>query len=120
MIDASGLSSALQEAFTYLRTGRRLLMIEHPEQPLVHNGSPDMVLKETKVTGLFGRRICNNWEKAEDLLTSGKLAASSIVTCRFVLGQLKSVFEAAFRGEGCKALLVTNQNWFSNNGQSLG
>lgn len=106
IIEASGNAEALEEAFNYLRVGGKLFMIGHPQKLLKIDVSPQIVLKEAKITGLFGREIWRTWEIAEDLLSTGKLNVDPIVTHKFPLEDFESAFKVAISGEGCKILLI--------------
>ncbi len=106
IIEASGNAEALEKAFNYLRVGGKLFMIGHPQKLLKIDVSPQIVLKEAKITGLFGREIWKTWEIAEDLLSTGKLNVDPIVTHKFPLEDFESAFEVAISGEGCKILLI--------------
>ena len=106
IIEASGNAKALEEAFNYLRIGGNLLIIGHPQEFLKIDISPQIVLKEAKITGLFGREIWRTWEIAEDLLLKEKLNIDPIVTHKFPMEDFESAFKIAISGEGCKILLV--------------
>ncbi len=106
IIEASGNAEALEKAFNYLRVGGKLFMIGHPEELLRIDGSPQIILKEARIRGLFGREIWRTWEIAEDLLSSGKLNIDPIITHKFSLEDFEKAFNIAISGEGCKILLI--------------
>jgi threonine 3-dehydrogenase len=106
IIEASGDAQALEKAFNYLRIGGKLFMIGHPEELLRIDGSPQIIFKEARIRGLFGREIWRTWEIAEDLLFSGKLSIDPIITHKFSLEEFEKAFDIAISGEGCKILLI--------------
>lgn len=106
IIEASGDAKALEKAFNYLRTGGKLFMIGHPEELLKIDGSPQIILKEARVRGLFGREIWRTWEIAENLLSAGKLNIDPIITHKFSLEDFEKAFDIAISGQGCKILLI--------------
>jgi len=106
IIEASGNAKALEKAFNYLRVGGKLFMIGHPEELLRIDGSAQIILKEARVRGLFGREIWKTWEIAENLLSSGKLNVDPIITHKFSLEDFEKAFHIAISGQGCKILLI--------------
>jgi len=106
IIEASGDVKALEKAFNYLRIGGKLFMIGHPEELLKIDGSPQIILKEARVIGLFGREIWRTWEIAENLLSAGKLNIDPIITHKFSLEDFEKAFDIAISGQGCKILLI--------------
>jgi len=106
IIEASGDAKALEKAFNYLRIGGKLFMIGHPEELLKIDGSSQIILKEARVIGLFGREIWRTWEIAENLLSSGKLNIDPIITHKFSLEDFEKAFDIAISGQGCKILLI--------------
>lgn len=106
IIEASGDAEALEKAFNYLRVGGELFMIGHPGELLKIDGSAQIIFKEARVRGLFGREIWRTWEIAEDLLSSKKLNIDPIITHKFSLEDFEKAFEIAISGEGCKILLI--------------
>jgi len=106
VIEASGNTAALKDAFGYIRIGGKIFMIGHLQDPLTIDTSPDIVLKEVQIKGLFGRKIWSTWDKTEKLLTSGKMNLAPVITHRFPLSEFEKAFEVALSGEGCKVLLI--------------
>ncbi len=106
IIEASGNVRALEQAFNYLRVGGELFIIGHPEELLKIDVSLQIVFKEAKITGLFGREIWRTWEIAEGLLSTGKINVNPIVTHEFPLEDFESAFKIAISDEGCKILLI--------------
>jgi threonine 3-dehydrogenase len=81
-------------------------MIGHPEELLRIDASPQIILKEARVRGLFGREIWKTWEIGENLLSSGKLNIDPIITHTFSLEEFEEAFHIAISGQGCKILLI--------------
>jgi len=106
VIDASGNAKAMKEAFSYLRVGGKFVILGQTDGPLPLNPSMDVVFKETKVIGLFGREIWDTWEKTEKLLVSGKINPAPVITHRFSLDEFEKAFKVALSGEGCKVLFI--------------
>ncbi|HHJ00616.1 alcohol dehydrogenase catalytic domain-containing protein [Candidatus Aerophobetes bacterium] len=106
IIEASGNAEALERAFGYLRVGGKLFTIGHPQRPLKIDVSSQIIFKEAKIVGLWGRQIWKTWEIAENLLSTGKLNVKPMVTHKFSLQDFEEAFRVAISGEGCKIVLV--------------
>ncbi|MCD6575243.1 alcohol dehydrogenase catalytic domain-containing protein [Candidatus Aerophobetes bacterium] len=106
IIDASGNAKAVKEAFSYLRVGGNFVILGQTDGPLPLNPSVDIVFKEAKIMGLFGRRIWDTWEKTEKLLLSKKMNPEPVITHRFSLDDYEKAFQVALSGEGCKVLFI--------------
>lgn len=102
VIEASGDRDALRTAFNYIRIGGKIFTIGHPTQPLTIDVSPRIILREVSVIGLFGRELWKTWEIADNLLLSGAVDPTSIVTHTFSLENFEEAFRVADSGEGCK------------------
>ncbi|MBE0478709.1 alcohol dehydrogenase catalytic domain-containing protein [Candidatus Aerophobetes bacterium] len=106
VIDASGSAGAMKDAFSYLRPGGKFVILGQTDAPLPLNPSLDIVFKEAQVTGLFGRKIWDTWEKTEKLLLAGKIDPAPVITHRFSLDDFEKAFKVALSGEGCKILFI--------------
>jgi len=106
VIEASGSAEALKKAFSYLRVGGKLFTIGHPQEPLEIDVSSQIVLKEAKIIGLWGREIWKTWEIAEDLLSMNKLNVDAIITHKFALEDFEKAFKVGISGGGCKIVLI--------------
>jgi threonine 3-dehydrogenase len=104
VIEASGSIDALHEALGYVRVGGTIFTIGHPTQEICIDVSPRIVLREVQITGIFGRRIWDTWEKAEDVVLSESMVLESIVTHTFSLEDHEEAFRTAESGEGCKII----------------
>ena len=103
-IEASGSVDALREALGYVRIGGTVFTIGHPANALCIDVSPEIVLREVQVTGLFGRRIWDTWDRAEQAVLSGSMDLEAIVTHTFSLKDHEEAFQTAESGDGCKIL----------------
>jgi threonine 3-dehydrogenase len=106
IIEASGSADALKQAFGYSRVGGKLFVIGHPSEQLHIDVSPQIVLKEMKIIGLFGRELWKTWEIAQNLILEGKLNTDPVVTHRYPMEDFEDAFSAAVSGEGCKIVLT--------------
>ena len=102
VIEASGSANALMDALGYVRVGGNIFTIGHPAKELCIDVSPQVVLREVQITGLFGRRIWDTWDRAEKAVLSGSMDVEAIVTHTFSLKDHEEAFRIAESGEGCK------------------
>jgi threonine 3-dehydrogenase len=106
VIEASGNVNAIHQAIQYARVGGKLFLIGQTNLPVSFHPSRDIVKKELTMRGFYGREIWQSWETAEELLLSGKLDVTPIISHKFSLDQFEEAFQTALSGSGAKILFV--------------
>ena len=62
--------------------------------------------KELTIKGVFGRRIWETWDMVSQLLISGKVDLTKMITHKFALKDFEKAMEVMKSGECGKILLV--------------
>jgi len=107
VIEASGNVDAIHQAIQYTRVGGDFFLIGQTNLPVSFRPSQDIVKKELTLKGFYGRQIWGTWERAEEILLSGKLDVNPIISHRFSLDHFEEAFSTALSGSGAKILLLT-------------
>ncbi len=71
-----------------------------------YHSSPNIILKEARVHGVFGRVVWQTWWQVRAMLDTGKFDPLPIITHRFPLAEFEQAFKLAESGEGGKILLI--------------
>jgi len=104
-IELSGNAAAIQQAFEVLKREGRVSLIGVPSGPVELELPKDIIFKEARVFGVFGREVWRTWWRVRNLLDSGKFDPLPIITHRFPLADYAKAIELAKRGEAGKVLL---------------
>ena len=94
VIETSGSDLGIRESIKSVRQGGRII-IGFPDKPIEIDLVNDVSMKESLITGIFGRRLFETWIQAEQLLESGRLNISPIITNRYPLSEFKDAFNIA-------------------------
>lgn len=106
VFEASGNSKALAQAFDIIaKRGRLVLVAGHPSTPPL-NFTKDVHLKETTVTGIYGREIWNTWDRAVELVKHRAIDLKPAMTHRFPLDKIDDAIGTAKRAESGKIIVV--------------
>jgi threonine 3-dehydrogenase len=104
VIEASGNVDAFKGSFQYLRKGGRMALIGLPGKPIEIELGREIVFKEAKIIGIHGRKMFETWIQMENLLASGKLDVSPVITHTLPLNQWQRGVELAKNGQACKVI----------------
>jgi threonine 3-dehydrogenase len=88
-----------------LKRGGRISLVGGLLGPIELDIHKDLILKEARVLGIFGRVIWQTWWQVRDLLATGKFDPLPVITHRFPLADFAKAFELAESGEAGKILL---------------
>ncbi|XP_062515892.1 L-threonine 3-dehydrogenase-like [Corticium candelabrum] len=106
IVEATGYPPLVNNSFSLLRKGGRIVLIGLPKAPLhVDNVLSDIVFKSLTMTTVHGRKIFHTWEKSEEMLHQKKVDVSVAVTHEFPMSQFEKAFEVLFSGQACKIML---------------
>jgi threonine 3-dehydrogenase len=105
VIELSGNSKATKQAFKLLRRGGRISLVGVPKVPIEINIYKDIINKEAKILGVWGRTMWQTWWQVQKLLSMGKFDPLSVVTHRFPLTDYAQAIDLAASHESGKILL---------------
>ncbi|XP_065579172.1 sorbitol dehydrogenase-like isoform X2 [Artemia franciscana] len=100
--ECSGATSSLQLGIKCLKR-RGILVTVGRGTPEVSLNVSQILQKELEIRGIF--RYANCYQKALDLVSSGKVDLSRFVTHRFALEESEQALEAAHGGKGVKIMI---------------
>jgi len=104
-IELSGSPEALKQTFKVLKREGRVSLVGVLAGPVELEVHKDIILKEARVFGVFGRVVWQTWWQVRALLDTGKFDPLPVITHRFPLSDFKQAFELATSGEAGKILL---------------
>ncbi len=88
-----------------MRKGGEVGLIGLPSTPLEINLGPDVVFKEAKIVGIYGREMFKTWIKMENMLEKGLLKIDPIISHVKPLSDFVEAVELIRTGKGCKVIL---------------
>lgn len=105
LLEMSGAPKAFEQGFQVLRNGGRASLLGIPSTPIRLDFSEAIILKGAKVYGIHGRKMFETWYKVSELLTSGKVDVSPIITQRMKLAEVVKAMELLMNQEATKIVL---------------
>ena len=104
-VELTGNPQALKQTFKVLKREGRVSLVGIPPGTVDLDIHSDIILKEARILGVFGRVIWQTWWQVRALLDTGKFDPLPIITHRFPLADFAKAFELAESGEAGKILL---------------
>lgn len=105
VVEMSGSQVGIQLAFDAVAIAGVIIAFGIPKQEVTINWGKYLINKELKIDSVFGRRIWETWHQTSDLLTSGKIDLTKIITHRFKLSEFEEAMKVMKSGECGKILL---------------
>ncbi len=105
VLEMSGNESAIQTAFEAIRIAGTVIVFGIPKKDITLNFGKYFIDKELIVKGVFGREIWDTWNKVSELLISGKVDLTKMITHRFPLSRFEEAMQVMKSGECGKILL---------------
>ena len=105
-IELSGNAEATRLCFQVLKREGRVSLVGVPPKAMEFDFHPNIILKEARVHGVFGRVVWQTWWQVRAMLDTGKFDPLPIITHRFPLAEFEQAFKLAESGEGGKILLI--------------
>jgi len=105
VIECSGNVEAVNQSLKLLKCEGRLSLIGMPTELAHLDLNRDIIRKEIRVHGSFGRLLWQTWWQVRSLLDTGKFNPLSVITHRFPLADYARAFKLAEQGEAGKILL---------------
>ena len=105
VIEMSGSAPGIQTALDAVRIGGIFIAFGIPKQKIELDWGTYLINKELSIFSVFGRRIWETWNQTSDLLTSGKIDLTKIITHEFPLADFEEAMKVMKSGECGKVLL---------------
>jgi threonine 3-dehydrogenase len=105
VLEMSGNSTAMIDAFGALRPGGRYSILGIPDKPMEIDIGKHIVFKYANVQGINGRLMFSTWHKTTRFLSSGRLDLEPIITHRLRLDEYEKGMELMRQGDCGKILL---------------
>lgn len=105
VLEMSGASAVFNQIFKVIRPGGRVSLLGLPAKALPVDFSNDIVMRGVTIHGITGRRLWQDWIVGRELLSSGLLDLSPIVTHRFDLGDYAKGMDLMTKGDCGKIVL---------------
>jgi threonine 3-dehydrogenase len=103
-IELAGNEEACRTGLQALRRGGAVSLVGLFNGPVSLDLVNDVIYKEAIVYGITGRTMFNSWAEAADILDSGKLDISPVITHRFPLEAFDEAFRTARSGAAGKII----------------
>lgn len=105
VLEMSGNADVISDAFKAARIAGVLVFFGIPKKEVNVDIGKYVINKELRMESVFGRRIWETWYQTSDLLASGKVNLSKIISHRFKLSEFEESMEVMKKGECGKILL---------------
>ncbi|MGI9953070.1 L-threonine 3-dehydrogenase [Moorellaceae bacterium AZ2] len=105
VLEMSGALEVFGQIFKVVRPGGRVTLLGLPAKPLSVNFSDDIVMRGVTIQGIIGRRIWDTWLTARELLASGLLDLTPVITHHFDLANYDKAMELMTSGNCGKIIL---------------
>lgn len=106
VLEMSGSVKGFETAIKSVRMTGMLTMLGLPIKKIEIDVSKDIVLKDLTFRGVYGRKVWDTWKMTSDLLTSGKVDISPIITHRLKLEDFEKGIEAMKSGQSGKVVFT--------------
>ena len=105
ILEVSGASSIYETMADYLRKEGKIMLLAHPGERVSFDIMKTMHHSGAMIKGIFGRRIWDSWDALTELVASGKVDLTKVITHRFPLSKAQEAFEVIPQGSG-KVLFI--------------
>ncbi|XP_065912483.1 L-threonine 3-dehydrogenase-like isoform X2 [Dysidea avara] len=110
IVDASGAASIVNNCFSMLRKGGKVVLIGLLKAPLhVENPLQNIVFKSITLKTVHGRKIFHSWEESERLVSENRVNIDLLISHDIVMSKFEEAFKILMNGEGCKILLSPDE-----------
>lgn len=105
VLEMSGAPAVYGQMFKAVRAGGRVTLLGLPAKPVPVNFSDDVVMKGVTIQGITGRKVWDTWLTGRELLTSGALDLSPVITHHLDLEEYKLGMDLMTSGNSGKIIL---------------
>jgi threonine 3-dehydrogenase len=106
LLEMSGAASAIVQGMSLVKFAGSAVAFGLPARPFEFDLSNLVIFKGIAVYGIIGRKMWQTWEQMDELLSSGKVDLSPIVTHTFALEEFDKAFATMAGGESGKVMMV--------------
>lgn len=106
VLEMSGAAAALTQALHFIRRGGSISLLGIYARPVEVDISNLVIEQEVTLHGIFGRRIYETWTQTQDLLRSGRLDVSPVITHRLDLADWQEGFDLLASRHAGKVVLT--------------
>ncbi|MGI6643242.1 MAG: L-threonine 3-dehydrogenase [Bacillota bacterium] len=103
-LEMSGAAPVFDQVFKVVRAGGRVALLGLPDGPIAVNFSDDIVMRGLTLQGITGRRIWDTWLTGRELLKSGRLDLSPVITHRLGLEDFQKGMDLMTSGDCGKVI----------------
>ena len=90
--EMSGSPAAIELAFKAVRNGGRITAFGIPPRKIELDWANDLIFKGVRVHGIVGRQVFDTWHKTDQLLKSGAVDVSPVITHSFPMKDFEKAF----------------------------
>jgi threonine 3-dehydrogenase len=105
LLEMSGVPSAIDQGFRLLKPGGEAVLLGLFSRPIVFDFDDHIVFKGATVHGVVGRRLWGTWEQMQEMLGSGAVDLSPLVTHRFSLDDFDAALDLMASGRCGKVVM---------------
>src|SRR3989344_1812761 len=105
VLEMSGNRIGIQVALDAARIAGKIIAFGIPKEKITIDWGKYLIDKELSIQSVFGRMIWDTWKETTDLLGSGKIDLTKIITHRFPLSEFEEAMRIMKSGKCGKILL---------------
>lgn len=106
VLEMSGSQAALDQALEFATRGGRISLLGIFASPVQVHLSDLVIQKGLRLYGVYGRKIYETWERTQDLLRSGAVDPTPLITHRFDLADWEQAFALIASRHAGKVVLL--------------
>ena len=103
--EMSGNPAAIRQGFQMVTNGGRMAILSLPARPVEIDITNDIVFKGVTVQGITGRKMFTTWQQVSQLLQSGNVNMTPLITHHFPLEKYEEGFDLMIQGNCGKIIL---------------
>lgn len=103
--EMSGHSAAMNHGFEMVTNGGRVSILSLPTKPISIDVTNHIVFKGITVQGITGRQMYKTWKQVSNLLASGQVDVTPLMTHHFPLEEFETGFDLMISGQCGKVVL---------------
>lgn len=104
VLEMSGVSAAIRQAFALVRVGGRVQMLGIPARPIEVDFATEVIFKGLTIYGVVGRRMYDTWIQMSRFLRSGRFDPTPVITHRLPLEAVDEAMRVITSGEAGKVV----------------
>lgn len=105
VFEISGAPVAMTQALEVARAGGEIFLVGISSKNVEVDFANKVIMKGIRIHGIFGRKIFETWRKTSELLNSGVIDLSKLITHRFKLEQFEEAF-ALMKSSRCGKIVM--------------